>query len=196
MPNHPISLTVLHPCTRTWNSLESVSGDRTRRYCDQCDLHVNNVSELSDAQAHQLMLTPGRVCISGIAKSDGILLTKSRLREEARIHIRRRPLLRIAAALGLISLPTALIACNQKSTTPDSSTSSTSPQEPTTQSNNPTDGLSGSTIPQIQPVPSGYDWQAGGKGMKPLAANPTSSPAPTYHPSAGGKGQVAPNPTP
>ncbi len=111
IPTSPLSLKVLHPCTRTWDSLD---GDTHRRYCDDCNLHVHNVSELTDHQARKLLASPGRICISGLAKSDGLLLTKDRLRDEAKHHLRRRPLLRIAAALGLISIPTALAACAQQ----------------------------------------------------------------------------------
>ncbi len=107
----PFSLKVLHPCTRSWDSLQ---GDNRRRYCDDCNLHVWNASELTENQARDLLAAPGRVCMGGMAKADGLLLTKERLCEEAKQHLRRRPLLRIAAALGLISIPTALAACAQR----------------------------------------------------------------------------------
>jgi ABC-type cobalt transport system substrate-binding protein len=65
---------VASPCSVGW---ESMSGDERVRFCDQCRLHVYNISELTSAEASSLITkTEGQLCARVYRRADGSILTR------------------------------------------------------------------------------------------------------------------------
>lgn len=62
------------PCERAWDELE---GGGDRRHCGDCDRIVHNVSAMSREEAQTMLddAAPGRVCVFGVARGDGTLMT-------------------------------------------------------------------------------------------------------------------------
>jgi hypothetical protein len=105
-------LRVTEPCPIKW---ESMRGDGRTRFCDQCQLHVHNVSALSGREAARLLAAaPGRVCMNGMARGDGTLVTRESLAEVLRQQGASRwriAAVRAAAWLGLGTVAASLAAC-------------------------------------------------------------------------------------
>ncbi len=56
------------PCPMDWNALE---GDEKRRFCEHCQLHVNNLSAMTTQEQVEFMKTPGeRKCVTYTAPSN------------------------------------------------------------------------------------------------------------------------------
>lgn len=84
---------VASPCSVSW---ESMSGDARARFCEECQLRVYNISELTRRQAEDLIAgTEGRICARLYRRADGTILTK-----DCPIGLRalRRRLARVAGA--------------------------------------------------------------------------------------------------
>ncbi|HEX8492290.1 MAG TPA: carboxypeptidase-like regulatory domain-containing protein [Pyrinomonadaceae bacterium] len=65
---------VASPCPASW---EKMSGDDAVRFCDQCQLHVYNISQMTRQQAEALISqTEGRICARIYRRTDGTILTK------------------------------------------------------------------------------------------------------------------------
>lgn len=65
---------IASPCPVSW---ESMKGDELARFCDQCHLHVYNISEMTRPQAESLIArTEGRICARLYRRADGTVLTK------------------------------------------------------------------------------------------------------------------------
>lgn len=47
------------PCSKNWDSL---TGDDRKRFCEQCGLHVHNLSAMTRPEVSKFMSTPGRKC--------------------------------------------------------------------------------------------------------------------------------------
>ncbi len=73
--NDPLSrLKIASPCPVGW---EQMKGDDRARFCDHCDLHVYNISELTTRQAVALIeKTEGRLCARLYRRTDGSVLTR------------------------------------------------------------------------------------------------------------------------
>ncbi|HWC19889.1 MAG TPA: hypothetical protein VG498_22945, partial [Terriglobales bacterium] len=53
-------LRIITPCSASWSSM--VGDDRTR-YCQHCNLHVHNLSKMTQSEVEQLLLEhEGRIC--------------------------------------------------------------------------------------------------------------------------------------
>ena len=50
---------IVEPCDADW---EAMTGDEQRRHCAKCNLSVNNVAEMSAAEAEKLFASGGHVC--------------------------------------------------------------------------------------------------------------------------------------
>ena len=87
------------PCPISWNQM---SGDDRVRFCDHCQLHVYNLSELSKLEAQTLIASKeGRLCARLFQRADGTILTKdcpAGLRA-----LRLRVSKRVAAVFGAIA---------------------------------------------------------------------------------------------
>ncbi len=67
-------LRIATPCPAGW---EQMSGDGRVRFCDHCQLHVYNISELSRVEAETLIAsTEGQICARLFRRADGSVLTK------------------------------------------------------------------------------------------------------------------------
>lgn len=110
---------IASPCPMSW---EKMSGDREVRFCDQCQLHVYNISEMTRERVEELLtVKEGRICARLYRRADGTVLTK-----DCPVGLRaiRRRLGRIAGAAltTLVSLAASVLghmparAGEQKST--------------------------------------------------------------------------------
>ena len=67
-------LHVARPCPASW---EAMDGDARVRHCGLCQLHVYNLSEMTEAEALRLVReTEGRLCVRFFRRADGTVLTR------------------------------------------------------------------------------------------------------------------------
>jgi Carboxypeptidase regulatory-like domain len=65
---------IASPCSVGW---ENMSGDERVRFCNQCSLHVYNISEMTKEQVSSLVArTEGRLCARIYRRADGTILTQ------------------------------------------------------------------------------------------------------------------------
>jgi hypothetical protein len=65
---------IASPCSVGW---ENMSGDERVRFCNQCSLHVYNISEMTKEQVSSLVArTEGRLCARIYRRDDGTILTR------------------------------------------------------------------------------------------------------------------------
>lgn len=95
------NLRVAAPCPASWSDMR---GDNRVRYCDQCSLHVYNLSDMTRAEAESLLeSTEGRLCVRYYQRADGTVLTRNCPVGVQRVRLRlRRTLAALAAVIGLI----------------------------------------------------------------------------------------------
>ncbi|QJW92821.1 hypothetical protein [Frigoriglobus tundricola] len=95
------SITIPVPCPMRW---EEMHGDRRTRFCDACQQHVHDVSELSRAEAIQLV-TGGETkpCLRIFRRQDGRVLTTdcATRRERAWKWLSRRSVFAAALFSGI-----------------------------------------------------------------------------------------------
>ena len=86
---------VAAPCPADWDGMY---GNERVRFCEQCQLNVYNLSEMSRAEAEELICrAEGRLCVRYYRRNDGSILTQN-----CPVGLRRlkRRLSRIATAIG------------------------------------------------------------------------------------------------
>lgn len=106
---------VIQACPRTWDSLEPVGEPavwaggscESRRYCDDCQLAVHNLSAYTRREARRLLDSPGRVCVMKSLRPDGSVVTRATWSERASQRVRA---LASRAALLFVSLWAGLLA--------------------------------------------------------------------------------------
>ena len=106
IPPRRLSLAVVNvaaPCPALW---EEMLGDDRVRLCQQCQLHVYNLSEMTRDEAETFMgERTGRTCIRYFRRTDGTILT-----QDCPVGLRavRRSLARlvacVAAVIGFLTL--------------------------------------------------------------------------------------------
>ena len=102
MKADPPPLRIAKPCPKNWDDM---TGDAKRRFCDQCQLHVHNLSAMSPGERVQFVAeTRGHACITYELRGDGTMITRSRWDWVL------RPL-RAFAALFAAMLPFAFSSC-------------------------------------------------------------------------------------
>lgn len=90
---------VASPCPASWNSM---TGDERVRFCDQCHLHVYNLSGLSREEAERLVLErEGRLCVRFFQRADGTMLTQDCPKGWRLVKRRAWQLLVRSAAIGV-----------------------------------------------------------------------------------------------
>lgn len=106
------SLRIASPCSARW---EHMSGDDRRRFCEDCGLHVHNLSAMTREEADAFVhahADGGRLCIRMYKRADGTIITRDCPVGLARARAAARRLMRhIAVALGLVSL-TGLVSAH------------------------------------------------------------------------------------
>lgn len=86
---------VAAPCPADWDSMY---GNERVRFCEQCQLNVYNLSEMSRAEAEELIgRAEGRLCVRYYRRKDGSILTQN-----CPVGLRglKRKLSRVATAIG------------------------------------------------------------------------------------------------
>ena len=77
MPDAISSLNVINvasPCPADWGEM---AGDDRKRFCSQCNLHVYNLSDMSETEALKLVNgADGRLCVRFFRREDGTMLTR------------------------------------------------------------------------------------------------------------------------
>lgn len=118
------ALTIKSPCQVPW---ETMRGTEAKRFCDTCQLHVHDVSEMTRAEVEALVEDPrGHACLRLWRRPDGRVITKDcqRVRRAAR---RALCAVRVAGA-GLLAL-FGLGGCHSPRLTNDG-TAQAAPQPP------------------------------------------------------------------
>jgi len=66
---------VAAPCPADWGKMV---GDERVRYCNQCELHVYNLSGMTRREAEALVTSAeGRLCVRFYRRADGTILTRN-----------------------------------------------------------------------------------------------------------------------
>jgi carboxypeptidase family protein len=74
MNNSLDRIRIASPCPTSW---EQMTGDARLRFCDECKLHVYNISELTRAEAETLIAgAEGRLCARIYRRTDGTVITR------------------------------------------------------------------------------------------------------------------------
>src|ERR1019366_8474260 len=69
----PLTITIAAPCPASWNKMK---GDEQVRHCDQCEQNVYNLSEMSAAEAVDLIQKKeGHLCVRLYRRTDGTVIT-------------------------------------------------------------------------------------------------------------------------
>ena len=93
------AVTIASPCTVSWDTM---AGDKTKRFCGQCRLHVHDVSQMTRREADALIESAGgRCCLRLWRRPDGRVITKDCGR--VRLAIARRVMILRAAAAGVFA---------------------------------------------------------------------------------------------
>jgi hypothetical protein len=98
------------PCAMRWDEMR---GDSRRRFCEDCQLHVHNLSAMSQRGIAQVLARGKheRVCITYTRRGDGTMVT----RWDTIIELLLRPIRRGVAWLVAASIPIVLSACQTQS---------------------------------------------------------------------------------
>lgn len=92
-----LDLRVASPCHEKWDSM---TGDERKRFCAKCQLHVHNVSALSEAEVVKLFeAETGRVCGRLYRRADGTVLLRDCPVGLAKVRRRLAVALTTAAAM-------------------------------------------------------------------------------------------------
>jgi hypothetical protein len=74
MKNQPPPLKVGTPCPKQWNEMD---GGAKRRFCEHCQLHVHNLSAMSERERRDFTAkTGGQGCISYLVRPDGTMISE------------------------------------------------------------------------------------------------------------------------
>ncbi len=97
-------LKVASPCYERWDKM---TGDERVRHCASCKLNVYNLSEMTKAEAVELIeRTEGRLCVRFLRRWDGTVLTTDCPVGVSRARIRLASALATAAAfVGVLLVP-------------------------------------------------------------------------------------------
>jgi len=98
------------PCPKRW---EDMRGDAATRFCDHCQLHVQNLSAMSQRDAADVVRRSHteRVCVTYTRRSDGSMVT----RWDNIVQLLFGPIRRGFAWLLAASVPFVLSACQTQS---------------------------------------------------------------------------------
>jgi hypothetical protein len=105
---------IASPCHVGW---ENMTGDDRTRFCDQCSLHVYNISAMTrDEVASLVTKTEGRICARLYRRADGTILTR-----DCPVGLRalRRRVTRMAGAMLTAVLSLCAAAAGQSKSQED-----------------------------------------------------------------------------
>ncbi|MEP6810259.1 MAG: hypothetical protein ABI992_08460, partial [Chthoniobacterales bacterium] len=94
------------PCPKRWAEMQ---GDASTRFCEECQLHVQNLSVMSERRAADILRRSHseHVCVTYTRRVDGSMVTRADLRRERVTTPFRRAVSWCLAALA----PLAVGAC-------------------------------------------------------------------------------------
>lgn len=99
---------IASPCSADWNEMR---GNDFVRFCDNCQLSVNNISALTHKEAMKLVLkSKGRLCVQYVRKPDGKIQNASR-----QFHQITRRASRITAGIFTAALSLSSVSSAQPS---------------------------------------------------------------------------------
>lgn len=75
-PKLPV-LQISEPCHKDWDKM---SGDAQQRFCDHCEKHVHNFSEMSAIDVREIIESGESVCARIQTRSDGSIVTREKAR--------------------------------------------------------------------------------------------------------------------
>ncbi len=105
----PPPLQIAKPCPKSWKGM---AGDSKKRFCEHCQLHVHNLSEMSGQERKDFVsASGGRLCIAYVRRTDGSMVTPSLWGTLRRQFDRAR--WGVAAGLAAL-LPFAFTGCATK----------------------------------------------------------------------------------
>jgi hypothetical protein len=69
-----LKLKIASPCPASWDDME---GDDRVRFCDECELNVYNLANMTEEQALKLVEErEGRLCVRLYQREDGTVITR------------------------------------------------------------------------------------------------------------------------
>ena len=93
------ALQIARPCRADWNAM---TGDERARFCGSCEKNVYDISQMTRAQAHQLIAQhEGGVCVRLYRRADGTVITADCPVGQTE---KPRPLWQMLAGLAALSL--------------------------------------------------------------------------------------------
>jgi len=99
-------LKIATPCPKNWADLR---GDSKRRFCDHCQLHVHNLSAMSEGERDAFVSSSGgRCCVAYVQRPDGSMVTPSRWDSLRRLF---SPVRWAYASLLATILPLGFLGC-------------------------------------------------------------------------------------
>lgn len=98
------------PCPMRWDEMR---GDSSGRFCEHCQLHVQNLSAMSQRSVARVLARSehDHVCVTYTRRADGTLVT----RWDAIVHLIFGPIRRGFACFLAACLPFVLSACQTQS---------------------------------------------------------------------------------
>jgi ankyrin repeat protein len=112
MPKSALSfdrITIAAPCDADW---ETMIGNDQVRFCEHCQLHVTNLSSMTQAQAMSLVAqSRGRLCVRYLQRANGEILMKQL---PQKLHYISRRVTRVAAGAFSAALSVASAAAQTK----------------------------------------------------------------------------------
>jgi hypothetical protein len=97
---------IAEPCPVPWDTMK---GDDRRRYCSHCNLHVHNLSAMTEDAAQRLICnSAGRLCVAYFPDANGAV-TPLEYREQKQPRYGWKLVAMIAALGGVASAVTTLI---------------------------------------------------------------------------------------
>ena len=173
----PVSLNVIHvakPCPADW---EKMHGDARVRFCEECKLHVYNLSELTRPQAEKLVSEhEGRLCVRYYQRADGTVITQDCGGGVRRAMQRTRRLVTAVAAAMLCAMLSPFGFGSSFSKLLKTELDQPGPQEREVQGKMAVMGDVAAPPPPQPPVLMGV------VGPRPPATQPTTKPTPATQP--------------
>src|SRR5262245_45294763 len=102
-------ITVSAPCNADWSSMR---GNRGVRFCEHCNLHVTDLSSLTQREAMRLVeRSRGRLCVRYVRLSSGEILTSG----STKLHQIGRRISRLAASAFTATLSLSSVVAQSPS---------------------------------------------------------------------------------
>jgi hypothetical protein len=100
--------TIVDPCPLAWNGMQ---GDDKRRFCEHCQLHVHNLSQMNARERQRLLGSEAHLCVTYAVDEKGALVEQARRFWISRFFARFR-----TAALALVAaiLPLGTACANRQ----------------------------------------------------------------------------------